>query len=116
MEIQRQLVVLVKTQLGCGIQHACARIFSQEACQEEQFPRNWKFGSSILLDGKIKPSKAIEMPNGRTFFLWGEANIGEGRKVKLTKLLAQSPRQRSDEYPSGNLAYTNSVTIPVLMS
>jgi hypothetical protein len=36
--------------------------------------------------------------------LWGEANIGEGRKVELSKLLAQSPRQRSDEHLSGDLS------------
>jgi predicted site-specific integrase-resolvase len=35
-----------------------------------------------LADGKIKPSKAIKMPNGRTLWLWSEADIAKGRKVK----------------------------------
>ena len=36
-----------------------------------------------LADGKIKPSKAIKMPNGRT--LWREADIAKGRKVKAAQ-------------------------------
>jgi hypothetical protein len=60
--------------LAVGLLSILAGILSQEACQEEHFPRDWKFGRSILLaDGKIKPTKAIEMPNGRTLWLWGEA-------------------------------------------
>jgi len=48
-----------------GLLSIIAGIFSQEA---------WKFGRSILLaEGKIKPTKAIEMPNGRTLWLWGES-------------------------------------------
>jgi predicted site-specific integrase-resolvase len=32
--------------------------------------------------GKIRPSTAIKMPDGRTFWLWTNADIAKGRKVK----------------------------------
>jgi predicted DNA-binding protein (UPF0251 family) len=35
-----------------------------------------------LADGKIKPSTAIKMPNGRTLWLWREADIAKGRRLK----------------------------------
>jgi predicted DNA-binding protein (UPF0251 family) len=35
-----------------------------------------------LAAGKIKPSTAIKMPTGRTLWLWSEADIAKGRKVK----------------------------------
>jgi predicted DNA-binding protein (UPF0251 family) len=35
-----------------------------------------------LADGRIKPSTAIEMPNGRTLWLWREADIAKGRRLK----------------------------------
>jgi hypothetical protein len=39
-----------------------------------------------LADGKIKPSTAIKMPNGRTLWLWlwrwREADIARGRKLR----------------------------------
>jgi predicted DNA-binding protein (UPF0251 family) len=38
-----------------------------------------------LADGKIKPSTAIKMPNGRTLWLWGDADIAKGRKVKAAQ-------------------------------
>jgi predicted site-specific integrase-resolvase len=38
-----------------------------------------------LADGKIKSSTAIKMPNGRTLWLWGDADIAKGRKVKAAQ-------------------------------
>ena len=35
-----------------------------------------------LADGRIKPSTAIKMPTGRTLWLWREADIAKGRRVK----------------------------------
>jgi hypothetical protein len=35
-----------------------------------------------LADGRIKPSTAINMPNGRTLWLWCEADIARGRRLK----------------------------------
>jgi predicted DNA-binding protein (UPF0251 family) len=35
-----------------------------------------------LADGRIKPSTAIVMPNGRTLWLWREADIAKGRRLK----------------------------------
>jgi len=34
---------------------------------------------------KIKPSTAIKMPNGRTLWLWTDADIAKGRKVKAAQ-------------------------------
>lgn len=44
-----------------------------------------------LADGKIKPSRAIEMPNGRTLWLWGDADIAKGRKVKAAQIPGPKP-------------------------
>jgi len=38
-----------------------------------------------LADGKIKPSTAIKMPTGRTLWLWSEADIAKGHKVKAAQ-------------------------------
>jgi predicted DNA-binding protein (UPF0251 family) len=38
-----------------------------------------------LAGNKIKASKAIGMPNGRTLWLWGDADIAKGRKVKAAQ-------------------------------
>jgi hypothetical protein len=35
--------------------------------------------------GKIKPSKDIEMPNGRTLWFWNDADIAKGRRVKAAQ-------------------------------
>jgi hypothetical protein len=35
--------------------------------------------------GSIKPSTAIKMPNGRTFWLWTKTDIVNGRKVKAAQ-------------------------------
>lgn len=35
-----------------------------------------------LAAGRIKPSTAIKMPNGRTLWLWREADISKGRNLK----------------------------------
>jgi predicted DNA-binding protein (UPF0251 family) len=35
-----------------------------------------------LSDGRIKPSTAIKMPTGRTLWLWREADIAKGRRLK----------------------------------
>jgi hypothetical protein len=38
-----------------------------------------------LADGKIKPSTAINLPTGRTLWLWTDRDIAEGRKVKAAQ-------------------------------
>jgi predicted site-specific integrase-resolvase len=35
--------------------------------------------------GKIKPSTVFKMPDGRTLWLWTDADIAKGRKVKATQ-------------------------------
>jgi predicted site-specific integrase-resolvase len=35
--------------------------------------------------GKIKPSKAITMPGGRTLWFWSDADVARGRKVKAAQ-------------------------------
>jgi predicted DNA-binding protein (UPF0251 family) len=35
-----------------------------------------------LADGRIKPSTAIKMPNGRTLWLWREVDLAKGRRLK----------------------------------
>ena len=35
-----------------------------------------------LADGRIKASTAIKMPTGRTLWLWREADIAKGRRLK----------------------------------
>jgi predicted site-specific integrase-resolvase len=45
-----------------------------------------------LAAGKIKPSTAIKMPNGRTLWLWRQADIARGRKVKATLQPGPKPK------------------------
>jgi len=45
-----------------------------------------------LADGKIKPSRAIKMPHGSTLWLWGEADIAKGRKVKAAQTPGPKPK------------------------
>jgi predicted site-specific integrase-resolvase len=45
-----------------------------------------------LADGKIKPSTAIQMPNGRTLWLWREADIARGRKLKAEQRPGPKPK------------------------
>jgi predicted DNA-binding protein (UPF0251 family) len=45
-----------------------------------------------LADGKIKPSTAIQMPNGRTLWLWREADIARGRKLKAGQRPGPKPK------------------------
>jgi hypothetical protein len=45
-----------------------------------------------LADGKIKPSTAIKMPNGRTLWLWNDADIAKGRKVKAAQTPGPKPK------------------------
>ena len=35
--------------------------------------------------GKFRPSTAIKMPGGRTLWLWTDADIARGRKVKAAQ-------------------------------
>jgi predicted site-specific integrase-resolvase len=35
--------------------------------------------------GKIRPSTALKMPNGRTFWLWNDADLAKGRKVRASQ-------------------------------
>jgi predicted site-specific integrase-resolvase len=44
--------------------------------------------------GKIKPSTAIKMPNGRTLWLWTDADIAKGRKVKAAQKPGPKARRR----------------------
>ena len=43
--------------------------------------------------GKIKPSKGVQIPGGRTLWLWTGADIAKGRKVKA----AQRPGPKAGE-------------------
>jgi hypothetical protein len=45
-----------------------------------------------LADGKIKPSTAINMPNGRTLWLWREADIAKGCRVKAAQTPGPKPK------------------------
>jgi predicted site-specific integrase-resolvase len=47
-----------------------------------------------LARGLIRPSTAIKMPNGRTLWLWTDADIAEGRKVKATLKPGPKPKRR----------------------
>lgn len=42
--------------------------------------------------GKIKPSRVIEMPAGRTLWLWSEADIAKGRRVKAAQRPGPKPK------------------------
>jgi predicted site-specific integrase-resolvase len=39
-----------------------------------------------LADGKIKPSKTIEMRNGRTLWLWNEADTPKSREATSARV------------------------------
>ena len=45
-----------------------------------------------LADRKIKPSTAIKMPNGRTLWLWREADIAKGRRLKAQLRPGPTPK------------------------
>ena len=45
-----------------------------------------------LADGRIKPSRAIEMPSGRTLWLWSEADIAKGRRLKAELRTGPKPK------------------------
>jgi predicted DNA-binding protein (UPF0251 family) len=45
-----------------------------------------------LADGRIKPSTAIKMPNGRTLWLWREADIAKGRRLKAQLRPGSKPK------------------------
>jgi hypothetical protein len=45
-----------------------------------------------LADGKIKPSTAIKMPNSRTLWLWREADIARGRRLKAEQRPGPKPK------------------------
>ena len=47
-----------------------------------------------LAQEKIKPSIAIEMPNGRTIWIWTDADIAKGRKVKALQKPGPKPPPR----------------------
>jgi predicted site-specific integrase-resolvase len=44
--------------------------------------------------GRIKPSRAIEMPGGRTLWLWNDADVIRGRKVKAAQRRGPRPEVR----------------------
>ncbi len=44
--------------------------------------------------GKIRPSTAIKMPSGRTFWLWTDLDIARGRKVKAAQKPGPKPKRR----------------------
>jgi predicted site-specific integrase-resolvase len=44
--------------------------------------------------GKIKPSRAIELPTGRTLWLWNDADVIRGRKVKAAQRRGPRPKAR----------------------
>jgi predicted site-specific integrase-resolvase len=44
--------------------------------------------------GKIKPSTALKMPNGRTFWLWSDADIAKGRRVKVAQKPGPKPEPK----------------------
>jgi predicted site-specific integrase-resolvase len=47
--------------------------------------------------GKIRPSTAIEMPNGRMLWLWSDADIARGRKVKAAQKPGPKVKPRKRE-------------------
>jgi hypothetical protein len=44
--------------------------------------------------GKIKPSTAFKMPDGRTLRLWTDADIVRGRKVKAAQKPGPKPEPK----------------------
>jgi len=45
-----------------------------------------------LASGIIKPSRAIEMPSGNTLWLWNDADVARGRKVKAAQRPGPKPK------------------------
>jgi hypothetical protein len=45
--------------------------------------------------GKIKPSTAFKMPDGRTLWLWTDADIARGRKVKAAQTPGPKPGSKN---------------------
>jgi predicted site-specific integrase-resolvase len=45
-----------------------------------------------LADGKIKPTSAIKIANGRTLWFWRDADIAKGRKVKAAQTPGPKPK------------------------
>ena len=43
--------------------------------------------------GKLRPSTAIKMPNGRTLWLWTDRDIARGRKVKAAQKPGPKPKR-----------------------
>jgi hypothetical protein len=43
--------------------------------------------------GKIQPSTAIKMPNGRTLWLWTDVDIAKGRRVKAVQKPGPKPKK-----------------------
>ena len=43
---------------------------------------------------KIKPSTAIKMPDGRTLWLWTDADISRGREVKAAQKPGPKPEPK----------------------
>ena len=44
--------------------------------------------------GTIRPSTAIKMPDGRTLWLWTDADIARGRKVKAAQKPGPKPKKK----------------------
>jgi predicted site-specific integrase-resolvase len=42
--------------------------------------------------GKIKSSKSVTMPGGRTLWFWTDADIARGRKVKAAQRRGPKPK------------------------
>jgi hypothetical protein len=42
--------------------------------------------------GKLKPSRAVEMPGGNTLWLWNDADVKRGRKVKAAQRPGPQPK------------------------
>jgi hypothetical protein len=47
--------------------------------------------------GKIRPSTAFKMPDGRTLWLWTDTDIARGRKVKAAQKPGPKPKSRKGE-------------------
>jgi hypothetical protein len=45
-----------------------------------------------LADGKIKASTAINLPTGRTLWLWNDRDIAKGRNVKAAQTPGPKPK------------------------
>jgi hypothetical protein len=47
--------------------------------------------------GKIRPSTAFKMPDGRTLWLWTDGDIAEGRRVKAAQKPGPKAKLRKRE-------------------